>query len=148
MKPGSLTDLFYEHRKLAEIAVEVRFERDQVIFQEGEESSHLYVIVSGKVALEIRAPNRTILVQTLEAGDELGWSSVLPGEERHFRARALTPVRAVAFDAESLNQVCEEDLELGYALMHRLFEVVTERLEATRRQLPGLFKPAAARAAK
>ena len=59
--------------KLATMAVRVRFDRDQVIFREGDECSDFYLICSGLVALEIAAPGQTFRVQTLSAGDELGW---------------------------------------------------------------------------
>ena len=42
--------------KLATLAKEVRFERDQIIFREGDECSEFYLIVTGLVALEIAAP--------------------------------------------------------------------------------------------
>ena len=66
--------------KMAEMAREVEFGRDQVIFREGEECGLFYLVVSGKVALETSAPGRILRVQTLGAGEELGWSSVLMGD--------------------------------------------------------------------
>ena len=65
--------------RLATLAKEVRFERDQILFREGDECSEFYMIVTGLVALEIAAPGHTFRVQTLFAGDELGWSALLMG---------------------------------------------------------------------
>ena len=39
--------------RLAALSNEVHFDRDQIIFREGDESSFLYLILSGKVALEV-----------------------------------------------------------------------------------------------
>src|SRR6266487_379753 len=68
--------------KLATLAKEIRFERDQILFREGDECSEFYLIVTGLVALEIAAPGHTFRVQTLFAGDELGWASLPSGCRR------------------------------------------------------------------
>ena len=41
------------------------------------------------MALEIVAPEHTFRVQTVGAGDELGWSALLMGRGKHFQARVL-----------------------------------------------------------
>jgi len=132
--------------KLATLAKEVRFARDQIIFREGGECSEYYLIVSGRVALEIEAPDHTLRVQTLSAGDELGWSAVLMGSGKHFQARALEPVEALAFEGSELLAACKEDTAFGFAFMQRLLAVVAGRLQATRLQVLDLYSPVAKRA--
>ena len=132
--------------KLKALAREVRFAPDQIIFREGEEFSDFYLIVSGRVGLEMQAPGRALRVQTLSAGDELGWSALLMGSGKHFQARALGPVEALAFDGGELLQACKEDTSFGYALMHRLLAVVAERLQATRLQVIDSYSVVAKRA--
>ena len=132
--------------KLSALAKEVQFERDNVIFHEGDECHDFYLIVQGRVALEIEAPGHTFRVQTLSAGDELGWSAILMGRGKHFQARALQPVRALAFDGVALLDACREDKAFGFALMYRMLGVVSERLQATRLQLLDMYSPVAARA--
>jgi CRP/FNR family cyclic AMP-dependent transcriptional regulator len=132
--------------KLTALAREVHFERDQVIFHEGDECPDFFLIVAGRVALEIEAPDHTLRVQTLSAGDELGWSAVLAGRRKHFQARALLPVDALAFDAAALLDACREDKAFGYALMQRMLGVVSERLQATRLQVLDMYSPVAKRA--
>jgi CRP-like cAMP-binding protein len=136
-----------EHiEKLTALATEVRFERDHVIFHEGDECHDFYLIVEGRVALEIEAPGHTFRVQTLHAGDELGWSAILMGRGKHFQARALQPVQALAFDGATLLDACREDTAFGFALMYRMVGVVSERLQATRLQLLDMYSPVAKRA--
>ena len=127
---------------LAILATEVRYEKDQIIFRQGDDCGLFYLILSGKVALEMTAPGRTIRVQTLNSGDELGWSSVLM-QERLFQARALGPVRLLALDGMKLHEACKEDPVFGYELMYRLLRVVSRRLQATRFQLMDVYAPAA-----
>ena len=127
---------------LAKMASEADYEKNQIIFREGDECRLFYLILAGRVALEITAPGRTICVETLRAGDEMGWSSVLM-QERLFQARALEPVRMLALDGVHLHEVCKEDPVFGYELMYRLLRVVSRRLQATRFQLMDLYAPAA-----
>lgn len=132
--------------RLAGFARQVQFARDQVIFHEGDECNEFYLIVKGRVALEIEEPDHTLRVQTLTAGDELGWSAMLMGRGKHFQARALENVEALAFDAGDLLAACQADKAFGYALMHRLLGVVSGRLHATRLQLHDMYSPVAKRA--
>lgn len=132
--------------KLASMATRVRFERDQVIFREGDECGEFYLIMTGLVALEIAAPDHVLRVQTLSAGDELGWSAILMGRRKHFQARALERAEALAFDGGELLAACKQDAVFGYVLMHRLLGVVSERLQATRLQVLDMYSPVAKRA--
>jgi CRP-like cAMP-binding protein len=132
--------------RLAAMAKEERFDRDQVIFHEGDEFSKFYLIVSGLVAVEMAAPDHTIRVQTLFAGDELGWSAVLAGRGKYFQARSLDRVEALAFEGGELLAACREDTAFGFAFMYRLLAVVAERLQATRLQVIDTYSPIARRA--
>jgi CRP-like cAMP-binding protein len=132
--------------RLAELAQQVHFDAGQVIFHEGDDYSVFYLLGDGMVALEIEAPDRVLRVQTLYAGDELDWSAVLPHAGKHFQARALTAVTALAFEGDQLLASFKDDPEFGLAFMLRLMGVVSERLRATRVQLLDLYAPEARRA--
>jgi CRP-like cAMP-binding protein len=129
--------------RIRSLAREVHFDADHIIFREGDECSDFYLIVSGLVALEIELPRRTIRLQTLVAGDEFGWSAVLMGRGKHFQARTLRPVEALALDGPALVAACEQDPSFGFALMYRLLGVVSERLQATRLELSDNYSPVA-----
>ena len=136
-------ELRREHvEKLAECAREMCFARDTVIFPEGDECHEFYLIIKGRVALEMVTPRHTLRVQTLSAGDEFGWSAVLMGGRKHFQARALEPVTALAIDGTELLAACRQDTSLGFALMYRMLGVVSDRLQATRLQLHDMYSPA------
>jgi len=133
--------------KLAGLAREVHFARDEIVFREGGESHDFYLIIEGRVALEIEVPNHAnVRVQTLAAGDEFGWSAVLMGQGKYFQARALEAVTALAFDGQALLGACKADPAFGYAFIYRMLEVVSERLQATRLQVLDHYSPIAKRA--
>ena len=72
----------------------------------------------GVVAIETFVAARgTITIETVEAGEMIGWSWLFPPYRWHFDARALVPTRATAFDGACLREKCGRDPALGYALM-------------------------------
>lgn len=125
---------------LVSCAANVRFEAGQFIFREGEEANQFYLLRHGTVSLDIFVPQRGALtIQTLRAGDVLGWSWLFPPYRWHFDARAVTLTRALALDGKCLRLKCEDDHDLGYALFQRFAQLMTERLQATRLQLLDVY---------
>jgi len=133
-----------EERHIALItgcAKNVRFEKDQVIFREGNEANEFYFVREGLVAVELAVPPKGFTrVQTVGEGDVLGWSWLFPPYRWRFDARACKATRALAFDGKCLRIKCEEDHDLGYELLKRFTHIVTERLDATRLQLLDLYR--------
>jgi CRP-like cAMP-binding protein len=105
------------------------------ICREGEEADHFYILREGKVAIEIPAGHRHgIIIETIGAGDVLGWSWVVAPYRWRFDARVTEPTRAIALDAKCLRVKCEQDHELGFELLNRVLQVVEQRLQSTRMQ--------------
>jgi len=125
--------------RLAPLGTEMRFQPDEVIFHEGDNSHFFYLIVAGRVALEAMAAGRPVRVQTLNEGEEMGWSSLFSEGRTHFQARAVSLVRVIAFDGSQLRDMCENDPAFGYLVMKRLLSIVTERLDGTRMQLLDMY---------
>ncbi len=130
--------------RLASMAAEVHFTPGEMIFQEGDHSSFLYILVSGNVALEVRAAGRPVRVATLYAGEVLGWSSITGDNGKQFQARALEPVHALAFDGVRLSHACEQDFAFGYFFMRGMLKVTSDRLHSVRAQLLDMYSPAGA----
>jgi len=122
-------------RKLIPIAEDKEYGAGQIIFPAGVTSSFLHLIVSGDVVLEAITHGEEQPVQTLHAGDAMGWSAIMGESLTHFQARALTQVSTVAFPGRELRAICESDTALGYGLMKRLVELAAERLDAMRLKL-------------
>lgn len=130
-----------EHlRLIVGCASNVRFEAGQYLFREGDQADRFYFIRQGTVAVEVRAPAKgPIVIQTLDAGDVLGWSWLIPPYEWHFDARAVELTRAFALDGKCLRTKCEEDHHLGYEILKRFTDIIERRLQATRLQLLDLY---------
>jgi len=118
----------------------VQFLAGEAIFRFGEHADRFFMLRSGTVSIEIRPPTGpTHRIETLGAGEVLGWSWLYPPYTWQFDARAMTDVRATAFDGTCLRDKCEQDPSLGYELMKRFARVVTARLQATRLQLLDVY---------
>ncbi|MEW6155870.1 MAG: cyclic nucleotide-binding domain-containing protein [Verrucomicrobiota bacterium] len=123
-------------RVLADAAMLTEFAKDQSVFEEGDPANRFYLILEGKVALESQTEGLDpVQLQTIGAGEVLGWSWLFPPYYWHFDARAIEPTRAIFFYGTRLREKAEEDPEFGYELMKRTAYVVIQRLRMARQQL-------------
>jgi CRP-like cAMP-binding protein len=123
---GLITDL------ASTCALETYHEGDH-IFDQGEYSNHLYIIVEGQVLLQ-RSVNMGDKAATwplglLGRGRATGWSSLLYGP-RTLTASAICqkPTRAISIEGTSLRAVLEKQPEVGFKVMDRLASLLGERL--------------------
>jgi CRP/FNR family cyclic AMP-dependent transcriptional regulator len=125
---------------LAGCAGNVRFREGEMLFREGEPADAFYVVRHGTVALETFVPALGgVTVETIEAGEVIGWSWLFPPYRWHLDARALSTVRATSFDGVCLREKCDGDAALGYDLMKRFAQVLIERLQWTRLRLLDVY---------
>ncbi|MEY2519697.1 MAG: family transcriptional regulator, cyclic receptor protein [Verrucomicrobiota bacterium] len=118
-----------------------RFEAGRTIFRTGETANRFYLIESGAVTLEaVSLHESPIVIDTVSAGDLLGWSWLFPPYLWHFTARAIKPTSAIFFYGTVLRQYCERDPALGYELFKRMSEVMMRRLQAARVALSEAMK--------
>jgi CRP/FNR family transcriptional regulator, cyclic AMP receptor protein len=120
------------------------FEADQYLFREGDQADTFYLVRHGRVGIEtVVAGQGALTVETVDAGDVVGWSWLFRPFRWHFDARAIDPVRAIAFDGACLRGKCDQDHTLGYELLNRFSPVMLERLLATQLQLIDVYGGAA-----
>jgi CRP-like cAMP-binding protein len=121
---------------MAECAMPTAFEAGELIFKEGDVANRFYLIERGSVALESKSNNsESIRIQTIGAGDVLGWSWLFPPYLWHFDARAIETSKVLFIYGSRLRDHCEDDHDFGYEVIKRIAEVMMARLQATRWQL-------------
>jgi CRP/FNR family transcriptional regulator, cyclic AMP receptor protein len=131
LKPGHL-------RLLAESAMRMRYEGNELIFREGEPANRFYLIEHGRVSLESHGKDEPpISIQVIGREDVLGWSWLFPPFYWHFDARALEPTTAIFFYGSRLREQCDQDHDFGFEMMKRMTQVVILRLQAARKDLLG-----------
>jgi CRP/FNR family transcriptional regulator, cyclic AMP receptor protein len=96
----------------------------------GEPCRHLYLIERGRVAATRPGPHGPLVIDNVGAGQEFGWSWLLPEGCWHFDVVALEPTVGVRFSAEWLQECCERRHEVGYRVYEELAHLLAARLVA------------------
>src|SRR5215831_752310 len=72
----------------------VHFDEDEVLFREGEQADNFYLVRHGVVSVEMFVPGRTTTtIETIEAGEIIGWSWLFPPYRWHFGEGARAGAR-------------------------------------------------------
>ena len=138
---GALAPLAPDHRAIiAGCARNQPFREGDYLMREGDPADVFYVVREGTVALDVYVPQRGgITIQTLQDGDLLGWSWLMPPYRVAFDARAMTETHTISFDAACLRGKLEQDPALGYDLLKLFAGVILDRLQSTRLQLLDVY---------
>ena len=112
----------------------------EVLFREGDAADRFYLVRRGRVALELGSPGREpLVVETVEAGQVVGWSWLVPPYRWSCDGVAAEDTSLVVLDGACLRGKCDVDPRLGYALLNRVTHVMLERLQATRVRLLDVY---------
>jgi CRP/FNR family cyclic AMP-dependent transcriptional regulator len=128
-------------RHFAEISILRNFKAGEVFFHEGDKQDFFYVVLSGRVALDMFVPHHgKVRFYTCEQWDSFGWSSVTPVvRTRTAGAVGVMDGVVVATDTVKLQALCDRDHDIGYLFMRRMVNVIASRLMVTRLQLVDMF---------
>jgi CRP/FNR family transcriptional regulator, cyclic AMP receptor protein len=127
---------------LAACAARVNFAAGQFLFRAEEEATSFFLILQGRVSLEIFSTRRgPMTLQTLGEGDALGWLW-FSGKPYHWHmdARAVGLTRALILEVSRLRQKCDADHDLGYEIMQRYAHSLAVRFRVSSLQLTDMFQ--------
>ena len=123
-------------QKMLSLAESFTFAPGETIFREGDPSLCLYLMKSGRVAIEVHIPARGArTVLTVGPGELFSWSALVEPRVETASARALEQTEVLRIKGGTLMDVGQEDPEFGLELYRTLAEVISARLVATRLQL-------------
>lgn len=132
-----IVDFLVQHAEKRTLAAE------EVLFAYGEQADAFYLILSGRIKVEVAAITGLPLnLQELEPGAVLGWSWLIPPYRWHFQARADEASEVLVFDGKTVRQHCEQDPAFGFALLKRFSTLMSERMEHARRTMMEAWTPA------
>lgn len=137
-----LQDVSGEHLSHIGQIAEVREVADSfVLFREGDTPAYVYLILEGRVSLEICVAGKGCKrIQTFGRGELVGWSPLLQSGPMTATARAMGPCQLVALHAHQLLALCTKSPSLGMELMRRTALALAQRLNATRLQLLDIYR--------
>jgi CRP-like cAMP-binding protein len=128
-------------KKLASLATEITFAKDQIIYREGDLGDAIYFIEDGEIVIEMSiSSGPPVKMYPVEPGQLFGWSALFPPRRKQARARAVVPTRVVAINAARLREAFRADQGLENAIIQRVNEVIADRLAITRHQLTDAFQ--------
>ena len=113
-----------------------RYEHDQVVVRQGEESSTLWFIRAGAVRLSaVTESGREVVVALLGPGDLFGESALLPGRRSSVEARAVGPTEVLALPEGAIAGIvrhsprtAEELLRMIATRLHRTATALEDAL--------------------
>jgi CRP-like cAMP-binding protein len=111
-----------------------------VIIEEYQELSEIYVLIEGRVILGINTHKKgRINLNTIHPGQLFSWSAMFPPHISTAFAIATEPVKVLVIKSANLKQMNEEDPMFGYKFMGKISRVLSQRLADTRFQLVNLI---------
>jgi CRP-like cAMP-binding protein len=114
--------------RVAKAASTAHLERNEVLFEQGDEADALFVLCSGRIGIGRRSPDgRESLVALMEPGDLFGEMALFDQAERSASARALerSDVLRIGFGA------VRSELEARPEVLWDVVELLAGRLRAT-----------------
>jgi CRP/FNR family transcriptional regulator, cyclic AMP receptor protein len=115
----SLTPAAVDQVVAASVARNLR--RGDVLFDENDEATELFVVESGRVAIANRSPDgRESVVALMTAGDLFGEMPLFDDQGRSAQARALEPGVVHAIPYSAIRAVLEEDPTLLWGVVELL----------------------------
>lgn len=110
------------------------------LLHEGEIAEEFEILINGRIALRMLVPERgMVTILTVEPGDVIGWSAIVPPHRSTSTVVAIEPAEALMFDGAQLRAALRADHALAATLYPRVLQSVSRRLSATRLQLLDLF---------
>ena len=135
------TDLSPELRSdLAAIGRVETVSANVALTREGELTEDCAIVLQGRVALRMRVPERGMAtILTVEPGDIVGWSAIVPPYRATSTAVTLTPTEMALFNGGRLRDLLDGSPDLAASFYPLVLRAVARRLEGTRLQLLDLF---------
>ncbi|MEM7551594.1 MAG: cyclic nucleotide-binding domain-containing protein [Bacteroidota bacterium] len=118
----------------------MHFSANEYVGKENDSADYLFVIRSGKIAVQLQHPVKgQLTIRTLHEGEIAGFSWIIPPYRLQFDLKALEHTSVVALNGTCVRKKCEEDHTLGYLLMKHSASVMNKRLTDTRIQLLDVY---------
>jgi CRP/FNR family cyclic AMP-dependent transcriptional regulator len=128
-------------RQTLDAMLEARtFEPGEILLREGQPTTFLGIVRSGRVALRLLVPGRgPTTVLTIEEGELVGWSALVPPYRATATAVALVATDVAAVDAGTIQAAVVDAPAFAAALFPGILETVAGRLGESWSQLLDLF---------
>jgi CRP/FNR family transcriptional regulator, cyclic AMP receptor protein len=118
-------------KTVSDVMFERSYDTDESIFEEGQPGAALFLILDGKIAIEICRETSTTRLAVLESGAFFGEMALLDDTPRSANARALEPTRTLALYRNDLNDLVHRDAKAACQIYRSLAGTIGDRLRLT-----------------
>jgi CRP/FNR family transcriptional regulator, cyclic AMP receptor protein len=118
-------------KTVSDIMFERSYDTDESIFEEGQPGAALFLILDGKIAIEICRETSTTRLAVLESGAFFGEMALLDDTPRSANARALEPTQTLALYRNDLNDLVHRDAKAACQIYRSLAGTIGDRLRLT-----------------
>ena len=123
-----LSDRMLEN--LADIVDVLKFDKDDVIFQENDPAERFYMLRTGNILLEqVIAKDVTACVGSIKPGFSFGWSAMVEDGLYTTDAICIESSEVFSFRRDKINRLFERDPEMGFRFYRRLLVIIKKRLD-------------------
>lgn len=122
--------------RLALLTREMTVVKGTYLFQEGSAASDIYILMSGKVTIQVQLtsrPEQIVIASLQQTGQLVGWSGLVDAEFYSASAFCQEPSRLLVFNGKALDDAMKDDCELGYHIARYVMEVISSRLRNIQR---------------
>ena len=122
------------HRQLKTVSdtvFERNYETDELIFEEGQPGAALFLILDGKVAVQVHCEDHTKTLAILEKGAFFGEMALLNEAPRSANARSLERTCTLALYRNDLSRLIQRDPQTACQIYRALASMVGDRLRST-----------------
>ncbi len=125
-------DLFWEMSKdfvqdAMGASEKVSMEEGQPLFSEGAYAEYFYVLIKGRVQLNVGESGRVVYIAR-HAGEIIGWSSLIGRENYSAGAKCIEPASLLKFDSNAFLEMLKKDTANEAILFRRLSKMLGNRL--------------------
>jgi len=130
------SDLSDEQRdKIAQLSREMTFETGDVLFREGDSADNIYIVLQGRIAVEVgllgRQRRRCATIATASRGESVGWSAAIGSWKYLASAYAVEKTTAVVVDQQAVHGLFVDNPASGLRVMEKLIDLARSRLSRT-----------------
>src|SRR6184192_2601697 len=118
-------------KSVSDIMFERKYDANESIFEEGQPGAALFLILDGKVAVEIFREMSTTRLAVLEKGAFFGEMALLDDTPRSATARALEQTRTLALYRNDLRGLMDRHARTACQIYRSLASMIGDRLRST-----------------
>ncbi len=106
------------HVRIVEVGAHLIRPEGSMLFSEGEQSTSVYAVVSGRIRIDVSTPTGgRLVIAVKEAGEIFGEFGAIDGGPRSGTATALTDVELARVDAGTFLEIVSTDPNLSIAML-------------------------------